>query len=174
MGYSAWNRASTPPTVLWPSPYPAPISPILWRPFSKIYCVLCNLSLDRHESFVRYRKQAHSGHATMSPSVGEAPPSITNTWHGRTGDLQPFEEDLSATGIFQAADRNEVVQSPDVASRENGSLQQRLRDRPRKELFVGGSANHKLYTKATIVSAREIVDLTRVKIDGTTLHNLLP
>ncbi|KAH8163698.1 hypothetical protein CIB48_g4563 [Xylaria polymorpha] len=146
----------------------------------QIYCVLCNLSFDRHETFMRHQQQAHSGHATMSSSVGEAPPAdqssvITSTRHDRTGDLQPFEEELSATGrTFEAADRNEVVQSPDVASREHGPLQQRLRDPPRKELSVGGSANHKLYTKAAIISARGIVELTRVKIDGTSQHNLLP
>jgi hypothetical protein len=83
----------------------------------------------------------------MSPSVGEAPP---------------------------AEDRSEAVQNPDIAIRENSSLQQRLRDRPRRELSVGGSTNHKLYTKAAIVLAREIVELPRIKIDGTGLHNLLP
>jgi hypothetical protein len=146
----------------------------------QMYCVLCNRSFDRHETFVRYQQQAHSGHATMSPAVGEAPPAdqssaITSTWHDRTGERQPFEEELSATGrAFEAADRNEVVQCPDVAGSKNGPLQQRLRDRPRKELSVGGSTNHKLYTKAAIISARGIVELTRVKIDGTSLHNLLP
>jgi hypothetical protein len=113
----------------------------------QIYCVLCNLSFDRHETFVRHRQQVHSNHATVPPSVGEAPP---------------------------AEDRSGAVQNPDVAIRENEPLQQRLRDRPRRELSVGGSTNHKLYTKAAIVSAREIVELPRIKIDGTSLHNLLP
>lgn len=41
-------------------------------------------------------------------------------------------------------------------------------------MSVDGSTNHKLYTKAAIVSARGIVELARVKIDGGSLHNLLP
>ncbi|CZR66317.1 uncharacterized protein PAC_16218 [Phialocephala subalpina] len=146
----------------------------------QIYCVLCNLSFDHHETFMRHQQEAHSSHATMSPSVGEASPAdqsstITSTWHDRTRDRQPFEEELSATErTFEAANKNEVVQSPDVTSRENGPLQQRLRDRPGKGLSVGGSANHKLYTKAAIVLARGIVELTRVNIDGISLYNLLP
>jgi hypothetical protein len=146
----------------------------------RIHCVLCNRTFDRHEIFVRHQQRAHSGHATMSPAVGEAPPTdqssaITSTWHDRTGDRQPFEEELSATGrTFEAADRNEVVQNPDIATRENGPLQQRLRDHPGGELSVSGSTNHKLYIKAAIVLARGIVELTRVKIDGSSLHNLLP
>ncbi|KAH6667433.1 hypothetical protein B0J14DRAFT_602237 [Halenospora varia] len=120
----------------------------------QIHCVLCNRSFGCQESFARHQLQAHSSHATISPAIGKSPPAgssaaITTTRHGRTGDHQPFEEELSATGrTFEAVDRNEVVQSPDVASREDGPFQQRLRDRPRKELSVGGGANHKLYTKA--------------------------
>jgi len=41
-------------------------------------------------------------------------------------------------------------------------------------MSVDGSTNHKFYTKAAIVSARGVVELTRVKIDGGSLHNLLP
>jgi hypothetical protein len=116
----------------------------------------------------------------MSPAVGETPPvdhssAITSAWHDRTGDRQPFEEELSATGrIFEVADRNEAVQHPDVTVREKGLLQQRLRDRPRRELSVSGSTNHKLYIKAGIVSAGAIVELTRVKINGSSMYNLLP
>jgi len=112
----------------------------------QIYCVLCNLSFDRHETFATHQQQVHSSHATVSPSVGEAPP---------------------------AEGRSEVVQNPNIAIRENGPLQQRLRDRPRRKLSAGDSTN-KLYTKAAIVLAREIVELPRIKIDGTSLHNLLP
>jgi hypothetical protein len=146
----------------------------------QIYCVLCNRSFDRHETFVRHQQQAHSGHATTSPAVGETPPAdqssaITSTGYDRTGDRQPFEEELSATErTFEAANRNEAVQNPEGAFRENGPLQQKLRDRPRKELSVGGSTNHKLYTKAAIVSARGIVELTRVKIDRGSPYNFLP
>jgi hypothetical protein len=74
---------------------------------------------------------------------------------------------------FEAADRNEAVRSPDAAISKDDTLRQRLRDGSRKELSAGSSANHKLYTKAAIVSTRGIVELTRVKIDGTSQHNLL-
>ncbi|KAG9231520.1 hypothetical protein BJ875DRAFT_444023 [Amylocarpus encephaloides] len=140
----------------------------------QIYCVLCKLSFDRYETFATHQQQAHFGHETTSPPADEAPHAdqsfaSTSTWHSPTGDLQPFEDELSATGhTFEAADRNEVVQSPNVASRGNGPLQQRLLDSP------SGSTNHTLYIKAAIASARGIVELTRVKIDGTSLHNLLP
>ena len=75
---------------------------------------------------------------------------------------------------FEAADRNEVVQSPDAAISRDDTLRQRLHDDSRRELSVDSSRNHKFYTRAAIVSARGPVELTRVKIDGSSLHNLLP
>ena len=148
--------------------------------FQQIHCVLCNRTFNCHETSVGHQQEAHSGHATMSLAVGEAPPgdqssAITSTWHDRSGDRQLFEDELSATGrTFEAANRNEVVQNPDVPIRGNGPLQQRLRDQLKRELSVSGSTNHKLHIKAAIVSARGIVELTRVRIDGSSLYNLLP
>ncbi|KUJ07016.1 uncharacterized protein LY89DRAFT_678297 [Mollisia scopiformis] len=109
-------------------------------------------------------------------AVGEAQSSaITNTRRGRTRDRRPSEEEpLSILTTFQEADRSEVVQSPDRVIRRNDALQRRLRYCSRRELSVDGSTNHKLYTNAAIVSARGIVELARVKIDGGSLHNLLP
>jgi hypothetical protein len=72
------------------------------------------------------------------------------------------------------ADRSEAVRSPNVAIRENVTLQQRLRDRSRRESTVDSNRNYKLYTKASIISKRWIVELERVKIDGSSLHSLLP
>jgi hypothetical protein len=75
---------------------------------------------------------------------------------------------------FEAADRNAAVRSPDAAISKDDTLRQRLRDGSRRELSVDRSRNHKFYTRAAIVSSRGTVELTRVKIDGSSLHNLLP
>jgi hypothetical protein len=101
--------------------------------------------------------------------------AITSTRRDRTWDCRPSEEKpLSIVTTFEEADKTEVVQSPDEVIRGNDALQRRLRDCSRRELSVDGSTNHKLYTKAAIVSARGIVELARVKTDGGSLYNLLP
>jgi hypothetical protein len=109
-------------------------------------------------------------------AAGEAQSSaITNTWRDRSWDRRPSEEEpLSIVTTFEEADRSEVVQSPDRVIRGNNALQRRLRDCSWRELSVDGSTNHKLYTNAAIVSARGIIELARVKIDGGSLYNLFP
>jgi hypothetical protein len=65
----------------------------------------------------------------MSLAVSEAPPAdqsstITSTRYNHTRDRQPFEEELSKTEhIFEAANKNEAVQNPEVAIKENSPLQ---------------------------------------------------
>lgn len=128
-----------------------------------IHCVLCNRRFDRHESVARHQREAHPSEPGMGSkhAAGEAPPedqssAITNTRRDRTWGRRPSEEPLSILTSFEEVDGSEVVQSPDV--RGNGALQRRLRDCSRRELSVDGSANHKFYTKAAIVSARGIIE----------------
>jgi hypothetical protein len=111
----------------------------------------------------------------MSPAIAEAPPPITSTRLGCTRDHQPLEDKLLVIGsTFEAADRNKVVQSPDAVISKDNTLRQRLRNGSRRELSVDSSRNHKFYTRAAIVSARGAVELTQVKIDGSSWHNLVP
>lgn len=74
----------------------------------------------------------------------------------------------------KVTDRIEVLQSPEAAIIKDNTLRQRLREGFRRELSVESSRKHTFYTRAAIVSARGPVELTRVKIDGSSLYNLLP
>jgi hypothetical protein len=90
--------------------------------------------------------------------------------HQLSGDELPVQGSTN-----KAADTSEeAVQGPDMAIRENFALQQRLRDCFKRESNIDSSKNYKLYTKASIVSTRGIVELGRVQIDKSSLHNLLP
>ena len=85
-----------------------------------------------------------------------------------------FNELFVIGSTSEVADRNEVLQSPEVAISKDDTPRQRLRDGFRRELSVESSRKLTFYTRAAIVLARGAVELTRVKIDGSSLHNLLP
>ncbi|TVY93706.1 hypothetical protein LAWI1_G002808, partial [Lachnellula willkommii] len=92
--------------------------------------------------------------------------AVSNLLRARTWDSRPSEQDpLSIVITFDEAYWSEVVQSLNGVIRGNNALQGILRDYSRRELS---------YTNAAITSARGIVELARVKIDGANLHNSLP
>ncbi|KAH7333532.1 hypothetical protein BKA65DRAFT_553896 [Rhexocercosporidium sp. MPI-PUGE-AT-0058] len=121
-----------------------------------------------NSSVAIYDPEVGSKHTTDEAQLS----AFTNTRRDLIWDRRPSkEEPLSIVTTFEEADRSEVIQSPDGGKH---GLPPRLRYCSRGELSVDGSTNHKLNTSAAIVSARGIVELARVKIDGSSLHNLLP
>jgi hypothetical protein len=60
-----------------------------------------------------------------------------------------------------------------AAIREDAAPQQRLRDCSNGMSTFDSRRDHMLYTKATVLSIRGIVELG-VKINGSSVHNLLP
>lgn len=93
------------------------------------------------------------------------------TRYDRTENHQPLRNEHSTLASnTEAEGRNRT--GFDAASSTNAVLQQRPRDGFRKD--PDGNSKRILYTKATIALRRRTVDLGRVKIDGDSVHNLLP
>ena len=93
------------------------------------------------------------------------------TRYNRTEDHQPLRNERSTlVSKTEAEGRNKT--GFDAASSANAVLRQRPRDGFRRD--PDSSSKRMLYTKAAIALRKGMVELGRVKIDGNSVHNLLP
>lgn len=94
-------------------------------------------------------------------------------WLRKTCDAIDTQERIISPIASTQRDTTIIWDHRDLAIREDAALEQRLRDCPNGKFTFDSRRDHMLYTKAAALSTRGIVELG-VKIDGSSVHNLLP